>query len=82
MFVYMYSWGLLFFLLGYLGNVIVNIFVVMYNKKNVKEIMSGILLFTWFMLTWIPINFICIFKKDLTWEPIKHNRSMDIDEIK
>lgn len=81
-FAYMYSYGLLFFVLGYLGNVILNIFVVMYNKKNVKEIMSGILLFTWFMITWIPINFICIFKKDLAWEPIKHNRSMDIDQIK
>mgnify|MGYP003296293591 CR=1 FL=1 len=36
----------------------------MYNKKSVKEIMSGILLFTFFMLTWIPINIICLFKKD------------------
>ncbi len=81
-FAYMYSWGIFYFLLGYLFNVIINIFVVVYNKKNVKEIMSGILLFTLFMLTWIPINFICIFKKDLAWEPIKHNRSIDIDEVK
>jgi len=81
-FAYMYSYGIIFFLIGYLGNVILNIFVVMYNKKNVKEIMSGILLFTFFMLTWIPINIICLFKKDLAWEPIKHSRSMDIDDIK
>ena len=81
-FAYMYSYGILFFLAAYIANVALNIFVVVYNKKSVKEIMSGILLFTLFMLTWIPINFICLFKKDLTWEPIKHKRSVGIDEIK
>lgn len=81
-FVYMYLYGLLFGLFAYLGNVIINLFVVIYNKKNVKEILSGILLFSWFMITWIPINFVCIFKRDLAWEPIKHNRNMDIKDIK
>ena len=52
------------------------------TKKSVKETLSGILFFTFFMLTWIPINIICLFKKDLAWEPIKHNRSMDINDIK
>jgi len=81
-FAYMYSSGIIFFLAGYLCNIILNIFVIVYNKKSVKETMSGILLFTFFMLTWIPINIICLFKKDLVWEPIKHNRSMDIKDIK
>ena len=43
--------------------------------------MSGILLFSLFMLTWVPINFICLFKKDMSWEPIKHKRGMGIDEV-
>lgn len=81
-FAYMYSYGILFFFIAYLANVAINIFVVKYNKKSVKEIMSGILLFTFFILTWIPINAICLFKKDLAWEPIKHKRSVNIDEIK
>ena len=81
-FSYMYAYGLLFFFITYLANVILNIFVIKYNKKSVKDILPGILLFTLFMLTWIPINFIFIFKKDLTWEPIKHKRGMGIDEIK
>ena len=81
-FSYMYAYGLLFFLLTYIGNVIINLFVVKYNKKNVKEIMSGILLFSLFMLSWVPINFMCLFKKDLAWEPIKHKRGMGIDEVK
>jgi hypothetical protein len=78
----MYAYGIIFFAASYIANIILNIFIVKYNKKSVKEILSGILLFTIFMLTWIPINFICIFKKDLTWEPIKHSRNVDIDEIK
>jgi len=81
-FSYMYAYGILYFLIGYLGNIILNTFVVIYNKKNVKEILSGILLFTFFMATWIPINAICLFKKNLTWEPIKHNRNMDIKDVK
>ena len=81
-FAYMYSYGILFFLFTYLANVLINLFIVIYNKKNVKDVLSGILMFTFFILTWIPINFVCLFKKDVVWEPIKHNRSMNIDDIK
>lgn len=81
-FSYMYTYGIIYFLIGYIANIILNIFIVIYNKKNVKEILSGILLFTVFMFTWIPINIVCMFKKELVWEQIKHNRSVDIDQIK
>ena len=81
-FSYMYAYGILFFLISYIANIILNLFIVIYNKKSVKDIMSGILLFTFFMITWIPINFVCIFKKDLEWEPIKHSRSLDIEDVK
>lgn len=82
LFAYMYSYGLIFFLFAYIANIVLNIFIVKYNNKSVKEILSGILLFTFFMISWIPINFVCLFKKDMTWEPIKHSRNVDIDEIK
>ncbi len=81
-FAYMYSYGILFFAVAYLANIIINIFVIKYNNKSAKENLSGILLFTFFILTWIPITLICLFKKNLSWEPIKHNRSVKIEEIK
>ncbi|MEG2322041.1 MAG: glycosyltransferase family 2 protein [Bacilli bacterium] len=81
LFAYMYAYGIIFFIIAYIGNVVINIFIVRYNHKSVKDILSGILLFTFFILTWIPINFICLFKKDFTWEPIKHNRNVDIDDL-
>jgi len=71
-----------FFILFYIANVALNIFVVKYNHKNPKNIFSGILFFTLFIATWIPINIICLFKRTESWEEIKHERSdVDLDKL-
>ena len=81
-FSYLYAMGILFFVLAYLATVAMNIFVVKYNKKSIKNVLSGIILFALFLATWIPINIICIFKKTENWEEIKHDRSdVDLDEL-
>ena len=81
-FSYLYAMGILFFVLAYLATVAMNIFVVKYNKKSIKNVFSGIILFALFLATWIPINIICIFKKTEHWEEIKHDRSdVDLDEL-
>lgn len=81
-FSYLYAMGILFFVLAYLATVAMNIFVVKYNKKSIKNVFSGIILFALFLATWIPINIICIFKKTENWEEIKHDRSdVDLDEL-
>ena len=81
-FSYLYAMGILFFVLSYLATVAMNIFVVKYNKKSIKNVFSGIILFALFLATWIPINIICIFKKTEKWEEIKHDRSdVDLDEL-
>lgn len=81
-FAYFFAYGFVFFLISYIGNIIVNIFVIKYNGKKVKDTLSGVFLFSFFIITWIPINIICLFKKNVTWEPIKHSRNIDITEIK
>ncbi len=81
-FSYLYASGILFFIVFYIANVAMNIFVVKYNHKSVKNILSGVLFFSLFIATWIPINIICLFKKTETWEPIKHDRSdIDLDHL-
>ena len=81
-FSYLYAMGILFFVLSYLATVAMNIFVVKYNKKSIRNVFSGIILFALFLATWIPINIICIFKKTEKWEEIKHDRSdVDLDEL-
>ncbi len=81
-FSYLYAMGLVFFIFFYFANVALNIFVIKYNKKSVKTLLSGIILFSLFLATWIPINIICIFKKTNSWEEIKHDRSdVDLDSL-
>ena len=79
---YLYASGLIFFIALYICNVAMNIFVVKYNKKSVKNILSGVLFFSLFLATWIPINIICMFKKTESWEQIKHDRNdIDLDKL-
>lgn len=77
----LFSSGVLFLVLSYISGVIVSIFVIKYNKRKSKSVISAIVLFALFILTWIPINVVCLFKKDLKWEEIKHSRSMVANEI-
>ena len=77
----LFSSGVLFLALSYISGVIVSIFVIKYNKRKSKSVISAIVLFALFILTWVPINFICLFKKDLKWEEIKHKRGMTANEI-
>ena len=80
-FSYMFAYGFVFMVVVYLLNILINIFILHYNNKPIKKTMPAIILFTVFILTWIPINIVCLFKKKQTWEPIKHTRSVDIDSI-
>lgn len=69
------------FVVSYIGTLIVTIFVALYNNKSVWSMISALLLFTLFMITWIPINFVCFIKKDVKWDHIGHNKSVNIDQI-
>ncbi|MBQ8044258.1 MAG: glycosyltransferase family 2 protein [Clostridia bacterium] len=65
----------------YITNILINIFVVKYNKRKILRMLSGILLYSFFILTWIPINFISIVSKEKKWEQIIHTRSIGIEDI-
>ena len=73
--------GLLGFLASYLATFVVTLFVTLYNKKNVSAMMPSLILFTLFMLTWLPINIMCLFKKNIKWNHIGHNKDINIDDI-
>ena len=65
----------------YLAQVIICISVVILNKKKLKKYISGILLFPVFMITWLPINIIILFQKNVKWQHIPHSKDITIDEI-
>ncbi len=78
---YMYDNKLFSIVLGYFASILVSLFVVLVEKKRVKKTFKGILTLSIFMLTWIPINIICLIKRDYVWEPIEHHRTVEIESI-
>lgn len=81
LFSFLFAYKELFFILSYLFSVLIALFVVKYQKKEVKNTFFGIIMFPIFLLTWIPINIVCLFKKNISWEPIKHTRNISIDKM-
>ena len=67
--------------LAYICTVGTAALVVMLEKKGFAKTFKGIFTLAIFMVSWIPINIICMVKKDCKWEPIKHDRVVDIDSI-
>lgn len=65
----------------YLINILINIFLVKYNKRKISDVIYGILLYSFFMITWLPINVISIFSNEKKWEQIVHTRSIEIKDI-
>jgi len=67
-------------LIVYIGGIIIRIFLIKKAGKKIKDNIGGILLFDVFLITWIPINFICLFMKKCNWDSISHNRNINIDK--
>ena len=73
--------GIFGVIVSYIGTVAVSLFITIYNKKSITAMTSSLILFSLFMLTWIPINVVSIFKKNVNWKSIGHNKSVNIDDI-
>ena len=73
--------GLFSMMISYLFTFIVTLFVTIYNKKSVSAMLPSLILFTLFILTWFPINVVSLFKKNVKWQHIGHNKDINIDDI-
>ena len=67
--------------IGYIGEVIVSIFLTIFFKKDIKKLFSGILFFPIFHISWLPIYIYSLFNSNNVWEEIKHTKSVEIDDI-
>ncbi len=67
--------------IGYLISILLSVFVVLVEKKSLKKTLKGIFTLVVFMITWVPINIMCLLKKYHNWEPIEHHRAVDIDNV-
>lgn len=73
--------GIVGFIISYVATLIVTLFVTVYNKKSISGMLPALILFTLFMLTWMPINVVCLFKKNVKWHHIGHDKNVNIDDI-
>lgn len=55
--------------------------VVIIEKKGVKKMVKGIVMYPVFLISWFFINILAIFNTKLEWKQISHVRSVDIKEI-
>jgi cellulose synthase/poly-beta-1,6-N-acetylglucosamine synthase-like glycosyltransferase len=51
------------------------------EKKLRRGIWKGILTFWFFIMSWIPINIICLFVRPTSWEQIRHERSIRYQDL-
>lgn len=57
------------------------IFVMIIEKKPIRKMYKGIIMFPIFMGSWLLINLKCIIKPNTTWEKIEHKRNVKIKDI-
>ena len=68
-------------LCSYVIGVVLRAFLLKKYNKSIKDNIGGILFFDLFLLSWAPVNFVCLFLKKCNWESIKHDRNIDIEEV-
>ncbi len=57
------------------------IVIMIIDKKPIKNMWKGLLMYPVFLGSWLVINFKCLFKRDTTWEKIEHDRNVKIDDV-
>ena len=51
------------------------------DRRPIKPMIKGLICYPLFLGSWLLINFKCLFKRDTSWEKIKHVRSIKINEV-
>ena len=61
--------------------ILVGIFAMWLDGRKIKPMAKGLLCYPLFLLTWICINFKCLFIRNTSWEKINHVRSIKISDV-
>ena len=56
-------------------------FVMWLDRRPIKPMLKGIMLYPVFMGSWLLINFKCLFKRKIKWEKINHVRNIKIADV-
>ena len=55
----------------YLSSCLVALLAVLITHGSVKDTWRGILCYPYFLLSWLPLFISCLFRKDISWTPIR-----------
>lgn len=62
--------------------IVVAIIIMIIEKRPISKMWKGIFMYPVFLGSWLVINFVCLFKRDMTWEKIEHTRDVKINDVK
>ena len=57
------------------------ILIMVLDGKKVKPMIKGLVAYPLFLGSWLLINFTCLFKRNVKWDKIEHNRNIKINEV-
>lgn len=66
---------------SYFTSVLIAIIVIFVEKKGALKIFKGVISYWVFIMSWIPINIVCLLKRNTQWHEIKHTRSLTLIEL-
>lgn len=67
--------------LTYLVQVAIALVGVMLAGKKALPYTVSALMFPFFILSWLPLNIVCLFSRNITWEPIAHRRALSLSSV-
>ena len=65
----------------YIIGVLFRMMIIKKCGKKIKDMLGGILWFDIFLFSWIPVSFLCLFKRDCSWDQIKHDRNIRAGDL-
>lgn len=69
-------------ILSFILSCVTSIIVMFLEHKQISSMKVGIISYWFFIVSWLPINAICLFFRTKKWKSISHTRSVSVHEIK
>lgn len=67
---------------SYIISTAMALFVTVVERKRVTPLLRGVLTYWLFIMSWIPINAYCLFRRTTEWKAIAHTRGVNLSQIR
>lgn len=77
-----FSRVILSIVVSFILSCVMSIVVMILERKSFADMSVGILSYWFFIMSWFPINAVCLFFRTKEWKAISHTRSVRVSEMK